>query len=531
MKIGRLRLNLTRIPFIVIGIGILIFLTHSGIYGAKQPSESAVQKRADIIRIDSMKAFGRLERPPVTFLHQKHTEALAEQNKDCSACHLVENDRLVPKFMRLENTAKQEVMDNYHANCVACHQETAAAEQKSGPVVCGECHKDRADLVSIWQPIGMDKSLHYRHSKAQNEKCEGCHHQFDEVTKKLIPAEGKEGTCRYCHKNVTEENRISMRLASHLACIDCHSKTLAKFKDAGPVTCGGCHDPAQQKLVEKLKVVPRLKRSQPDMVFVRATKSGIKNANPATRMNLVPFNHMAHENYNDSCRVCHHANLNACVQCHTLQGTKEGDHVKLEASMHRLDVNMSCLGCHDLNQRDPKCAGCHAGISRTRQQDPDACKACHMGDVTQVSESIQYTEEKDLVTRVLDARDPVAHTFAESDVPETVEMKALMDQYGPVKLPHRRIVKALSDNIKDNRLARYFHQDENTLCQGCHHHSPAAKKPPGCGSCHGRPFDERDPFKPGLMAAYHRQCMECHEAMGIEKPVATNCVACHQKKG
>jgi hypothetical protein len=253
----------------------------------------------------------------------------------------------------------------------------------------------------------MDRSLHYRHSKAQNEKCERCHHQFNQVTKKLYHAAGKEGTCRYCHKDVTEENRISLRLASHLACIDCHSKTLAKFDDAGPITCGGCHDPAQQKLVERLKVVPRMKRNQPE----------------ATRMKMVPFSHKSHEEFNDTCRVCHHADLNACVQCHTLQGTKEGNQVTLEASMHRLNVNMSCLGCHDLNQRDPKCAGCHAGIARARRQDPNACQACHMADVNEVAERIQYTEEKDLAARMLDSRNPVIKTFAESDIPENVEIK------------------------------------------------------------------------------------------------------------
>jgi len=156
-------------------------LIAAGICGATAPSGPAVERRADIIRIDNMKTFGALERPPVLFLHQKHTEALAEKNKDCTACHLVENKRLVPKYMRLENTTRQAVMDIYHVNCLACHQETADAGQKSGPLVCGECHKDRPDLVSIWQSIGMDKSLHYRHVKAQNEKCERCHHQYNEV--------------------------------------------------------------------------------------------------------------------------------------------------------------------------------------------------------------------------------------------------------------------------------------------------------------------------------------------------------------
>ena len=60
MKIGRLRLNLTSIIF-----SISICLTGTGIYGAKEPSEPTAQKRADIIQIDSMKAFGKLERPPV----------------------------------------------------------------------------------------------------------------------------------------------------------------------------------------------------------------------------------------------------------------------------------------------------------------------------------------------------------------------------------------------------------------------------------------------------------------------------------
>ena len=159
MKIGRLRLNLKNIPLIVFAVSIC--LTGTGIYGAKSLTDSTAVKRADIISIDSMRAFGKLERPPVTFLHQKHTEALEKKNKDCAACHLTEKDRLVPKYMRLKDTAPQEVMDVYHANCIACHQETAAAREKSGPVVCGECHKERPDLVSIWQPNFQDQVLKY----------------------------------------------------------------------------------------------------------------------------------------------------------------------------------------------------------------------------------------------------------------------------------------------------------------------------------------------------------------------------------
>ena len=47
------------------------------------------------------------------------------------------------KFMRLEDTTRQEVMDIYHNNCIACHKETKAAKEKSGPLECGECHRSR----------------------------------------------------------------------------------------------------------------------------------------------------------------------------------------------------------------------------------------------------------------------------------------------------------------------------------------------------------------------------------------------------
>ncbi len=158
MKIGKLRLNLTSIPVIVFAVS--IGLTCSGNFGAKNPTEAEMQQRADIIQIDSMQQFGKLERPAVTFLHQKHTEALEKKNQDCKACHLTEKDRLVFKYMRLEDSSSQAVMDVYHTNCIACHQQTADGGGKSGPLTCGECHQERMDLTSIWEPIGMDRSLH-----------------------------------------------------------------------------------------------------------------------------------------------------------------------------------------------------------------------------------------------------------------------------------------------------------------------------------------------------------------------------------
>ena len=119
----------------------------------------------------------------------------------------------------------------------------------------------------------------------------------------------------------------------------------------------------------------------------------------------------------------------------------------------------------------------------------------------------------------------------ENKIPEKVIIKNLSDKYEPVELPHRKIIKTLLDGIKDNKLAGYFHTDKGTLCQGCHHNSPVSKKPPRCASCHAKmAFKDKELFRPGIEAAYHRQCMQCHDAMGIAKPDSRDCTACHLKK-
>ncbi len=90
-------------------------------------------------------------------------------------------------------------MDIYHLECVACHNETAAAGLKSGPTICGDCHVRQPRLVSTRQPMGFDRSLHHRHVQHLGQECERCHHEYNEETKQIYYAKGKETTCRYCH--------------------------------------------------------------------------------------------------------------------------------------------------------------------------------------------------------------------------------------------------------------------------------------------------------------------------------------------
>jgi hypothetical protein len=293
--------------------------------------------------------------------------------------------------------------------------------------------------------------------------------------------------------------------------------------------CAGCHDAERQAMVEKAAEIPRMEMKQPDTVFIKAVAADASDTD-TLRMNMVPFDHKAHEIYNDTCRSCHHASMTGCVDCHTMQGKEEGDWLNLEQAMHRTGAEASCVGCHEQKQADTTCAGCHGFMTRTRQMPQTYCNTCHSappaeGEVVETAEAQAAAAMEALAVRM-----PVLGTYDAADIPESVAIKTLSDAYEPVTLPHRKIVTTLVKGIEDNELAKYFHTDPGTLCQGCHHNSPATKKPPQCASCHGKPFQDSDMFRPGLMAAYHQQCMGCHDQMEIEKPAARDCTGCHKEK-
>lgn len=505
-----------------------IFCTN--LYG-RDPSPSEPSRlRSDLISIDVLTAFGPLEKQPVEFLHDAHTKALAEKNRDCTVCHLPEKDRIPLKFKRITDTNRVEVMNLYHLECISCHGEMKKAKEKTGPVECDGCHKEQTRYVSSRKPMGFDKSLHFRHSEARQKKCEQCHHEYDEKEKKLFYAKGKEGTCRYCHQTETKDDVISMRLASHMACINCHAGNLAKKMESGPIDCAGCHDAAARAKIEKVWPVPRMERKQPDAVLLK-TPPAADGTEPegGGRMDLVPFDHQAHENYNDTCRVCHHETLRPCHECHTLAGITEGNDVNLENAMHRARAKTSCVGCHNRRQEEKNCAGCHAFMGGTFKKDNDSCAACHMISFDDAP-NVAFTPEAatSLATERLGSRTPVTGTYAEADIPEKVVIEKLSKEYEAVEFPHRKIVQALVDHMKDSKLAGYFHRRGGTVCQGCHHNSPASKKPPQCGSCHGKTFDAENPLQPGIIGAYHQQCIGCHQIMGITK--VDGCTKCHREK-
>ena len=498
---------------------VLIFGTH----GLAALTGKDLAKRPDVIQIEVMKKFGNLQRPVVTFLHDQHTDAVQEMGQDCTACHEQKDGKLVHLYKRSADTAKQVVMDTYHANCIACHQEATAKNFKSGPVTCNDCHNRKKIVVSSRVPVGLDKGLHYRHDKALAGKCEQCHHVYDEKKKVLFYAKGQEGSCRYCHAEKMVGNKISFRTAAHMDCVGCHLKRAFKKKSAGPIQCAGCHDSLAQAHFNKMgEEVPRLKRNQPDAVLIKKGSAG--------KMNRVAFAHQAHEGYADNCRVCHHKAMTACNDCHTVTGNKKGGFVPLETAMHKFDSNTSCFGCHLSQQKTKNCAGCHSFMEIRKSKDQATCRQCHGIPAKMIAAAAGDDAHAAMAAIELQNRSLEPPQYKPEQIPAEVQIKLLSDQYEAVKFPHGKIIDRLMSNMQANKLAGYFHSQPGTMCQGCHHNSPATAKPAKCASCHMISLEHKDLYRPGLMAAYHRQCMGCHKQMGIERPSNVDCTGCHLEK-
>jgi hypothetical protein len=509
-----------RIPKMKPALYACLLCTVLFIYGIGRTAEK--QPRPDLVTIVATTPTGQLERPPVVFPHDLHTEATKDKNQDCTICHAVREDgRLSLLFKRLEDPAGQSIEELYHGECIGCHADAAADGLKTGPEACGDCHRKDPVYLSARQSFGFDKSLHYRHIKAHEEKCTNCHHIYDEKADKLIYVEGKEDPCRDCHRARTEDNRSSFRLAAHESCVGCHrDMTLTRpGEKTGPLECAGCHDSGRQAAIEIVSDPPRLKRGQPDFVILSAPDTDLEHS----KLNTVPFSHIGHESATNNCRVCHHETLARCNECHTLPGDDKGDGVTLQQAMHKTTAVHSCAGCHNARKSDIECAGCHDLMEQGKLSE-HACGICHAGPAPEnLAEARErYTSVESFRTRPADTVS--GWTFDE--LPDTVTISSISSKYKAVVMPHRKIVNVLRNHISNSKVATFFHGNDEVVCEGCHHHGSVGRHPALCENCHGQPFREDALFTPGLKGAYHRQCLGCHVSMGLQ--AESNCAVCHK---
>ncbi len=507
-----------------------VFVALSALYAASHQKMDTGKTRADIIVIDSMKVFGNLEKAGVSFPHDKHTDALEKQGKDCSTCHQTKDDKLVLKFQRTQEIDQETSLHIYHTNCINCHEERAAADLETGPVECGECHDLKPEVVAAPEVIRFDDSMHHRHIKAAENKCESCHHSVDADNKKIPYVKGKEDSCRACHKDNTVLKTLSYKTAAHQQCIDCHQtkKSMEKIENKAVASnkCAGCHDKEQLQQIAKLDKIPRRDRNQPDLTFLKSF-----DKITSQMMNPVVFDHQQHEKNVSTCTDCHHETLNSCESCHNLTGSKEGGWVTLAQAMHKVGSERSCIGCHEVKKQQAKeCAGCHSFIETEKHvSDGHSCQSCHTVSIDQIRQD--KASGKEILAKHYQ-KVPVKETLIDwNEVPEEVMIDVISDQYKGVNFLHRKVVKSMMDKIQGDALATNFHLGKDAVCESCHHNSPeTTNPPPKCISCHASAEGEQDGRLPGTKAAYHRQCFECHDKMEIEKQVSDDWIACQQEK-
>jgi len=459
-----------------------------------------------------LKLPGTLNRPAVEFDHLKHAKAMEQEG--CKSCH--PGDAKTGLTYKLwegkEDVTPRELTDLYHGKCITCHKErTGKGGAKTGPTACGGCHVRRTPATSGRRDVTFNYALHDVHVQATQKKCRSCHNAYDEGKKKFVYTVGLQGGAGDFHGSDDVQVKALLRLSAHKTCVKCHLKLKDEKKKAGPLDCRGCHEAKEYKPEVDPTKLERLASGQSDLVYVKA---------PGVKTRLVPFDHKSHEGSAKFCATCHHQTVKACKDCHTLTGSANGKGVTMEKAYHTVGSNHSCVGCHKEKTEERDCAGCH---TRTVALPGEAsCKICHRGPLPGKDGAAQPASMPVASAEVTLAPLPATS----DDFPEKVIIKSLATKYGPSELPHRKIVEYLDARIRKSKLAKRFHGRTEMLCAGCHHKSPVGSRPPSCKSCHGQKAHQTKD-KPSLKAAYHRQCIGCHQQIGLKK--ARGCTDCHKK--
>lgn len=528
---------------ILISYGLYSVYTVEATLRVKEPPKIKPENKISIAHTE---IFGKLERPQVIFNHGKHEEAFKKEG--CNTCHPEKDGQILFDFpKKVSKKDKTSVMNTYHDQCIDCHKKRSSENKKSGPVVCADCHSEKNKSVVINYPVfEFDFAYHDKHVKKLKEKigkddCGQCHHTYDineeDETLALVYEKGTEESCYYCHElgkergpeltaitKVAAKKGLSIKVASHQQCLNCHLKYQEEYlkkgdKDACPTECSKCHT-GKYKTVAELEKVPRPDRDQKDKPFINIKDAKLKG---------VTFDHKYHETSSKTCRSCHHETLNACKECHDLVGKPEGNNINVAKAYHDVFSGQSCAGCHNKKKSEKNCFGCHYNIGpmdvETMGPKKESCKICHSGEIKGPL-----------------SRPPLSAAKLDPEkVKKEIKIKVLERQFEPAQFPHLDIIKKLVDISNKNKLANYFHKDLQTLCEGCHHQSPAeaeAQKdaPPYCRNCHAVAPDLQNLQKVRLLTAYHNQCMGCHDAMKLEKgsklrsKEGDRCADCHKRK-
>ncbi|PLX47791.1 MAG: class III cytochrome C [Desulfobulbaceae bacterium] len=118
---------------------------------------------------------------------------------------------------------------------------------------------------------------------------------------------------------------------------------------------------------------------------------------------------------------------------------------------------------------------------------------------------------------------------------EVFELDSVKNLYEGVSFDHDMHIEITGEDCTACHHHTAGTAPVDPLCVTCHANSPEADDP-SCKSCHAKDVFDADNMKknwdtpllhhrnkPGLKAAYHRNCLGCHEEIGAP----TGCTDCH----
>lgn len=315
-------------------LAVLLILSCVGLRLAYTRHLTPSEERVDLINIDALSPYGKLERPIVRFPHEKHVAGV-ETESGCLLCHDPRPEDEAGILFTLkgrQGLAKDALQELYHSQCIGCHADREAAKQPTGPQICSGCHvNSQGDAPSISHSLDFDPRLHALHTEKASLDCASCHDALDAAPRPEGSAKGHVAT---------PDN------PSHALCISCHLTEQKNGHSRAPLDCSGCH-------------------ALPPMAPDDALAAGVN-----LQGGEVAFDHDLHEEADISCEVCHHKEPEtSCSECHTDGDSSRGGGVSLHAAMHSKVADRSCIGCHDAMGAGEvdDCTGCHAPFSSGNQ--------------------------------------------------------------------------------------------------------------------------------------------------------------------
>ena len=483
---------------------------------------------------------GKAEMPAAAFDHEAHAAKIQKDGGNCTVCHtaLGKETKGMRPFSVVSSSIKgrNAIMEAWHATCLECH---AKQDDAPGAASCRSCHDAEASAGKR-VPLNFDKALHAAHTESKHiaavapqgadnssaylKNCGVCHSTVTDKGERIYVQDTEDAFSFY-----KSESANSRELASiaHNTCVSCHVDTMKNGSPnakalALPVNCADCHSAEGQAKFHGPAHAPRLFRGQPDVIVLgqKAPEQKLtQSSKPEAGIKPVPFDHKLHEDV-ANCSVCHGMKIEKDVS--GKPATLASDSLTAFNAAHDAANAASCVGCHTQTIAiDKNCAGCHGDLKFAVK---DSCSVCHRGpDVpakVDVNDPKQFPSFPKTTKKANAPIDP-------AEVPETVTIDALANEYQAVELPHRKIYKAMLDGMKNSKMAAAFHVD--SVCKACHHNIPNDNiaNPPSCASCHDKEVKAVTAGQaPHLKAAYHQMCISCHDNMGI-KPAAADCADCH----